>query len=99
MLDLLVIELSVSPCSSPILLVPKKGGSVLFCIDFRKLNKVPEFDAKYGEGDKCRIINTFQKLDLSKCYLQVELTDKSKPLITFETPRVLFHLKLCRSGL
>ena len=46
MLDLGVIEPSVSPYSSPIDLVPKKDGSVRFCIDFRKLKKVMEFDAE-----------------------------------------------------
>ena len=45
MSDLEVIEPSVSPYSSPIVLVPKKDGSVRFYIDFRKLNKVTEFVA------------------------------------------------------
>ena len=46
MLDLGVIEPSVSPYWSAIVLVQKKDGSVRFCIDFRKLNKVTEFDAE-----------------------------------------------------
>ena len=45
MLDLRVIEPPISPYSSPIVLVPKKDGSVRVCIDFWKLNKVTEFDA------------------------------------------------------
>ena len=44
MLELGVTEPSVSPYSSLVVLVPKKEGSVRFCIDFRKLNKVTEFD-------------------------------------------------------
>ena len=45
-MDLGVIEPPISPYSSPIVLVPKKDGSVRFCIDFRKLNKVTEFDSE-----------------------------------------------------
>ena len=46
MLELGVIEKPVSPYSSPVVLVPKKDGSVRFSIDFQKLNKVTEFDAE-----------------------------------------------------
>ena len=46
MLKLDVIEKSVNPYPSQVVLVPKKDGSVRFCIDFWKLNKVTKFDAE-----------------------------------------------------
>ena len=98
MLDLGVIEPSISPYSSPIVLVPKKDGSVQFCIDFRKLNKVTEFNAGPMPNME-EIINRmsghkyFTKMDLSKGYWQVGLTERSKPLTAFETPRVLFQFR------
>ena len=104
MLDLGVIEPSISPYSSPIVLVPKKDGSVRFCIDFRKLNKVTEFDAEPMPNME-EIINRmsghkyFTKMDLSKGYWQVGLTERSKPLTAFETPRDLFQFRTMPFGL
>ena len=98
MFDLGVIEPSISPYSSPIVLVPKKYGSVRFCIDFRKLNKVTEFDAEPNPNME-DIINRmsghkyFTKLDLSKGYWQVGLAERSKPLTAFKTPRGLFQFR------
>ena len=104
MLELGVTEPSVSPYSSPVVLVPKKDGSVRFCIDFRKLNKVTDFDAEPMPNME-EVINRlsghkyFTKIDLSKGYWQVELTEESKPLTTFETPRGLFQFKTMPFGL
>ena len=39
-LDVELIQSSGSPCASPIVLVRKKDGNVLMCLDFRKLNMV-----------------------------------------------------------
>ena len=104
MLDLGVIEPSISPYSSPVVLVPKKDGSVRFCIDFRKLNKVTEFDAEPMPNME-EVINKmsghrfFTKMDLSKGYWQVSLTERSKPLTAFETPKGLFQFKTMPFGL
>ncbi|GAA6088183.1 uncharacterized protein LOC119617143 [Tachysurus ichikawai] len=45
MLELGVIEPSKSEWSSPIVIVPKKDGTLHVCIDFRKLNAQSRFDA------------------------------------------------------
>ena len=71
MLDLGVIKPSVSTYTWPLVLVSKKDGSVWFCIDFRKLNKVTEFDAGLMPNME-EVINKllghkyFSKIDLSK---------------------------------
>ena len=93
----LPIFVTHSPC-------PKKDGSVRFCIDFRKLNKVTEFDAETMPNME-EIINRmsghkyFTKMDLSKGYGQVGLTERAKPLTAFETPRGLFQFRTMPFGL
>ena len=104
MLKLGVIEKSVSPYSSPVVRVPKKDGSVRFCIDFRKLNKVTEFDAEPMPNME-EVINrmsghkVFTKMDCCKGYWQVGLPDNCKHLTAFETRKGLFQCKTMPFGL
>ena len=104
MIYLDVIEPSISPYSSPVILVPKKDGSVRFCIDFRKVNKVTEFDAEPMPNTEEVIIKIsghkfFTKMELSKGYWQDSLSERSKPLTAFETLRGLFQFKTMPFGL
>lgn len=45
MLALGMVEVSISPCHNPSMLVPKPDGSLRFCINFRRLNDLTDFDA------------------------------------------------------
>ena len=71
------IETSVSPYSSTVVLVPEKDGSIRFCIDFRKLNKVMKNNAEPMPNME-EVINRMSgykafstKLDCCKCYWEV----------------------------
>ena len=104
MIELGVIEPSISPYSSPIVLVPKKDGSVRFCIDFHKLNKVTEFDAEPMPNME-EVINRmsghrfYSQMDLCKGYWQLGLSKRSRPYTACETPKGLFQFKTMPFGL
>ncbi|XP_060580696.1 uncharacterized protein LOC132737428 [Ruditapes philippinarum] len=104
MLELGVIEPSNAPFSSPIVLIRKKDNTIRFCIDFRQINKCTVFDAEpmpnmeqiFSKLSKYRY---FSKIDLSKGYWQVPLSDNAKPLTAFETPSGLFQFRKMPFGL
>ena len=82
MLDEKVIRHSVSPWSSPIVLVYKKSGELRFCVDYRKLNQITRNDAHPLPRisdllDSVKDAKYFSTLDLRSGYWQipVELED------------------------
>lgn len=83
-----LIEPCQSEWSSPVILVPKPGGSVRFCIDYRKVNEMTKTDAYplprvedcIDQVGRARFIT---KVDLAKGYWQIGLTERAKEISSF----------------
>lgn len=91
-----VIEPARSAYSSPIVLVRKKDQTHRFCIDFRRLNKVTEFeveplpDSEYIYA-KVAKAHYFTKIDLSKGYWQVPVREADRHKLAFTTPDATYQ--------
>lgn len=44
MVEAVIAESSVSPYASPVVIITKKDKTIRFCVDYRKLNQVTQFD-------------------------------------------------------
>ena len=105
MLSIDLIEPARSPWSSPVVLIPKKDGSVRFCVDFRKLNAVtvrdtfplPRIDDIIPLLGKKKF---FVGLDLASGYWQVPMSDSkdSKNKTTFTCHVGTFRFKYMPFG-
>lgn len=88
LLSLGIIEPSSSPWSSPIIPVPKPGGAVRLCIDFRGVNQLtsqdtyplPRIDDLLAHVSAAKYLTT---LDLSKGYHQIPLDQETREKIAF----------------
>lgn len=90
MLEIDIIEPSVSPRDSPIVLVHKKDGSTRFCVEYRKLNAVTKRDSHplphiQESLDLLGQTRYFTTLDLFSEYWQVEMDELSKEYTAFAT--------------
>ena len=99
-----IITPSNSPWASPVVLAPKKDGTLRFCIDYRKLNAVtirdaypiPRIDDTLDALEEAKFIST---LDLRSGYWQVEMDPKSQALTAFSSHKGLFEFKVMPYGL
>ena len=96
MLKIGAIKRSISPWTSPVVLVRKKDGGLRFCINLRKLNnrmitdvqRLPRIEDSLDCLDGMTI---FTSLDLQSGYWQVELAEASRSLTAFTVGPLGFH--------
>ena len=104
MLSAQVIEPSSSEWASPVVFVPKKDGTLRFCVDYRRLNAVTKRDAyPLPRMDECidslGEATIFSTLDCNSGYWQIEIDDRDKDKTTFTSHSGLFRFLRMPFGL
>ena len=87
---------SSSPWASPTVMVRKADGSAHLCVDFRKINgltcQIPFYMPRVEEViEGVGQAKYISKLDLSKGYYQVQLTEEAQQKTAFTCHRGTFH--------
>jgi hypothetical protein len=91
-----VIRPSTSPCGSPIILVPKKDGTLRMCIYYRALNKIP-LNNWYPLPriddllENLQHVKYFTTLDLKSRYQKVKVKEEDTWKISFKTRQGLYE--------
>ena len=104
MLEKGVVERSISPWASPIVLVRKRDGTMRFCVDYRKVNSItckdayplPRIDATL---DTLAGSQWFSTLYLLSDYWQVEVEETDREKTAFCTTEGLFQFRVMPFGL
>ncbi|CAM4822352.1 unnamed protein product [Rotaria magnacalcarata] len=99
-----IISPSTSPWVSPVILAPKKDGTLRFCVDYRKLNSVtirdaypiPRIDDTLDSLQEAKFVST---LNLRSGYWQVEMDKNSREKTAFVTHKGLFEFNVMPFGL
>ena len=95
---------SCSPWSSPVVIVPKKDGSLRFCIDFRRLNAITKKD-KYpipridDTLDLLGSAKVMSSLDLQSGYWQIEMDPNDAEKTSFSSFMGQFSWRVMPFGL
>ncbi|GBG80811.1 hypothetical protein CBR_g31367 [Chara braunii] len=98
------IRPSTSPYSAPVLFVPKKGGTLRMCIDYRGLNAItvknaeplPHINDLLDRVQGCRY---FTKIDLKSVYHQIAIRLEDQHKTAFQTRYGLYEFVVMPFGL
>ena len=99
-----IVRESEREWSSPMVIVMKKDGSILLCVDFQKLNQLTKFDAYpmpriddlLDAVGRAKYLTT---LDLAKEYWQVHMHEEDQPKTVFSSPIGLLQFTVMPFGL
>ncbi|GBG86011.1 hypothetical protein CBR_g40824 [Chara braunii] len=98
------IRPSSSPYGSPVLFVPKKGGTLRMCIDYRGLNAItvknaeplPRIDDLLDRVQGCK---HYSKIDLKSGYHQIAIRPEDQHKTAFQTTYGLYQFVVMPFGL
>ena len=104
MISMDVIEPSSSPWASPIVLIPKPDGSIRFCVDYHRLNKVTRKDSyALPRMDDCidslGTAQYFSTLDANAGNWQIAVAPEDRDKTAFTSHRGLYQFKRLPFGL